>query len=710
MERRGARIAGGALALLWVPLTTSPAKAHDEDPKADASSLDAGPDADKRNDVTEVRVRGTTPPRSASETTRGRDVLRAAPHRTGSDALLAVPGVFVTQHSGEGKAHQIFLRGFDAIHGQDVEIWVGGVPVNEVSNIHGQGYADLHFVMPEVVREIRSSPGTYDPRQGDFAVAGSLRMDLGYEEHGITGKVTAGSFGTKRAFLAFHPKGARGDTFAAFEAYETDGFGPARAAQRTSLLAQAVQPLGPGLEGRIFLGAYAGRFDSPGVLRRRDVEEGRIDRFASYDPNQGGSSARTQLLAELRKDEGPERWSLAPFVILRSMGLRQNFTGYLQDPTNGDNTRQANDSATVGATASYRRRVEIFSPRDAFEAGALGRHDRIEQSQQPAVAGTTREVGGSALAGGPVDGSVRATDVAGYIDGDLHPLTRLALRGGVRIDGLAYGVQDKTASTASGPVRSAQGVHVGKKAAVDVTVAAPLHLVASYGEGFRSPQARSLQDGQRTPFTEVTSYEVGLRYAQDGLRGSLAAFRTDLSRDLAFDHVTGRNEVTPPTERTGLALELLAKPTAWFLTSASATYTRAVFAAGDARYGKGDLLPYVPQLVARTDASAFTTLGHVFGKAIEGRMGSALSLLHGRPLPFSEMGRDIFFLDATASIGTPEVTVSLDVYNVLNARYFDSEFVYASNFNRGAAPELVPLRHVTVGPPRAAYASVTLHL
>jgi hypothetical protein len=100
-----------------------------------------------------------------------RRVLAAAPHRTASDLLLTVPGIALTQHSGEGAAHQIFFRGFDAVHGQDLEIWAAGAPVNDLSNVHGQGYADLHFLPPELVKQVRSAPGTYDPRQGDFSVA-----------------------------------------------------------------------------------------------------------------------------------------------------------------------------------------------------------------------------------------------------------------------------------------------------------------------------------------------------------------------------------------------------------------------------------------------------------------------------------------------------------------------------------------------------------
>src|SRR4051812_23277236 len=86
-----------------------------------------------------ITVQGTAPPRSASENEVDRRVLQAAPHKNASQMLESVPGVFVSQHGGEGKAHQIFFRGFDAVHGQDVEIWAGGAPVNDVSNIHGQG-------------------------------------------------------------------------------------------------------------------------------------------------------------------------------------------------------------------------------------------------------------------------------------------------------------------------------------------------------------------------------------------------------------------------------------------------------------------------------------------------------------------------------------------------------------------------------------------
>lgn len=157
-----------------------------------------------------VRVKGRPLPRAASEVVRDRAQLQASPHRDGSELLLTVPGVFLTQHGGEGKAHQIFLRGYDAVHGQDIELWAGGAPVNDVSNVHGQGYADLHFLVPEAVHGLSAAAGPYDPRQGDFAIAGSARFDLGLEEEGFFAKQALGSFGGRRTLLAYRPPGQPG--------------------------------------------------------------------------------------------------------------------------------------------------------------------------------------------------------------------------------------------------------------------------------------------------------------------------------------------------------------------------------------------------------------------------------------------------------------------------------------------------------------------
>jgi iron complex outermembrane receptor protein len=654
------------------------------------------------NPTLDVLVVAPRPPRSASEVTRERALLQAAPHRSADELLYVVPGVFITQHSGEGKAYQIFYRGFDAVHGQDLEIWAGGAPVNDVSNLHGQGYADLHFLPREVVKQVTASPGTYDPRQGDFAVAGSMRFDLGYDQPGITAKADFGSFDSHRYFLAYRPRDASDGNFAAVEFSGTRGFGPSRAAQRASAVAQLERALDGGATLRVMASAYTGRFASAGVLRLADIESGAVDRYATYDPTQGGASARTQVVAELRQREDRSDRALSTYLVLRSLRLRQNFTGYLVDP-NGDSEQQLNDAFMVGATGHYRVRVPIVSERDSVEAGFFARTDWIDQSQKRLAVVDNR------VTADEVDARVRGQDVAGYLDVGLHPWSRLTLRGGLRLDGLGYAAQDSGAQ-AGGQTRSSQGLSVAKRGTADVRLVSGLRAVLSYGEGFRSPQARSLAEGETTPFTRVTSYEVGLRHAASWGTSSLALYQTSLSDDLVFDQATARNERVPATRRTGGSLDVTATPTRWLVAAASATFTRAVFTASDQDHQAGDLVPYAPQWVVRGDVAVTPRLGTVRGRALEGRLGTGLSLMARRPLPYGQWGHDILLVDGSASLRAGPVQVGLEAFNLLGARWYDGEFVFASRWDPTQAAALVPQRHVTVGAPRTVLLSMAVFL
>ena len=656
-----------------------------------------------------VRVWGAAPPRSASETLIEQRTLRAAPHRNASEMLMVVPGVFVSQHSGEGKAHQIFYRGFDAVHGQDMEVWAAGAPVNEVSNVHGQGYADLHFLIPELVRQIESQPGVYDPRQGDFAVAGSLRLTLGQSEPGVVAKAGFGSFGRRRLLLSYRPEAAPPATFAAFELESTDGFGPARAARHGSAMAQVERDLGP-LSARLFASTYAGRFDSAGVLRLADIESGGVDRFATYDGKQGGYSSRTQLVLTLTDEAesaeppaaelAPERWQLSPYLVLRTLRLRANYTGYLTSPE-GDSTQQINEALTLGARGWYRRTLSLFSPRDSLEAGVSLRSDSIRQSQHRLSLVDDRVTDDELSPG--IDARVRATDAAGYLDLALHPLPRLSLRAGLRADALAFLTEE-----AGGTARSALGAQLSKRATAELVLAAGLHAVASYGEGFRSPQARSLADGETTPFTRVVSAEAGLRYRRgERLSASLAVFYTHLSDDLVFDPATYSSELVPATERPGATLNVASEPLPDLLANASVTYARATFAGSSDRYAAGSLVPYAPQLTARADLAFTPLLGEVgrFG-ALHSHFGAGATYFGRRPLPYGETGHDALLIDARAALRLGPIEMGLDVYNLLGAAWYDGEFVYASSF--GGAASLVPERHVSVGAPRSWLWSLTL--
>src|SRR5262249_24320291 len=154
--------------------------------------------------------------------------LKSVPRQNASDLLKFAPGVFLTNESGEGHVEQMFLRGFDAGEGEDIELSVGGVPINESGNLHGNGYADTHFIIPEFVSGLRFIEGPFDPRQGNYAVAGSADYTLGLEQRGLLAKLSAGSFGTHWLLLGWGPSGESLHTFGGAEIYHTDGYGQDR--------------------------------------------------------------------------------------------------------------------------------------------------------------------------------------------------------------------------------------------------------------------------------------------------------------------------------------------------------------------------------------------------------------------------------------------------------------------------------------------------
>ncbi|HEY5960290.1 MAG TPA: TonB-dependent receptor, partial [Polyangiaceae bacterium] len=681
-----------------------------------------GTETAARRENIDVEVVGerVAPPRSASETTRKQDVILAAPHRTGGDLLQVVPGVFITQHSGQGKAYQVFYRGFDAVHGQDLEFWVGGAPVNEVSNIHGQGYADLHFVMPEVVSQISVLPGNYSPEQGDFAVAGTIRYELGYREPGMTTKASLGSFGERRVFIGYHRADSAPGSFAAFEAQSTDGFGRGRAASRTSGIAQQVFRVGDG-RLRLLATGYASQFDSPGVVRLGDIESGKLGRFDTYGTNQGGFSSRYQFVTEYSGSSEGSDWAMAPYFVLRGLKLKQNYTGYLIDETNGDSAQLMNESTTVGVTGHYHRKIHWFSSSDGIEAGLSLRNDWISQSQLDVGSGNDRVLDTI------VDAKIRAMDAAGWVDLALVPIARLKIRTGLRVDGLAYSIEDDTPTSESragtgsnafarklrpassgGQARSAMGTHYGPRITIDGGITRSLHALLAYGEGFRSPQARGLGNGEKAPFTTVQSTEAGLRYVTRSINGSLSAFRTTLNNDLVFDAATTRNEAVPASRRLGLALEFTVKPARWFVSSGSATYTRATFTQSDRQFHAGDKLPYVPELIVRQDLAFTPTLTRLWSRPLTARFGTALTGMFNRPQPYGAFGHNVFLVDAVTELRLKEVALGIDIFNLLGTHWYDSEFTYSANWDPGAGARLVPERYVTVGAPRTLLATLSL--
>lgn len=311
--------------------------------------------------------------------------IKNSPVKSSQEILRKVPGLVIGQHAGGGKAEQIFLRGFDADHGTDVAISVDGMPVNMVSHAHGQGYADLHFVIPETIDNIDFGKGPYYANKGDFNTAGYVDLRLRKSLDQSMASIEAGQFDTRR-FLGMFKVMDKGnsDAYLASELYLTNG--PVDSPQnfnRLNMMGRYRFSL-PGEEELLLTAThFQSKWDASGQIPQRAVDMGLIDRFGSLDDTEGGQTSRTNLMLHHSKVLGEGR-SLNTNAFLSHYGfeLYSNFTFYLEDPVNGDQIKQKEDRMLFGAETVYTDKdVAWGNTHFSYDAGAGFRYDNVDDDQ-----------------------------------------------------------------------------------------------------------------------------------------------------------------------------------------------------------------------------------------------------------------------------------------------------------------------------------------
>jgi outer membrane receptor protein involved in Fe transport len=643
-----------------------------------------------------------------------RDQLEASPRQQASELLAAAPGFFVDHEDGEGLGNDVYLRGFDLEHGSGIEMRLGPVPINSPIHIQGQGYADADFIIPEVVDSIRVLEGCYDPRQGDSAIVGSASFTLGVPERGYQLKASYGSFAARRVLGIVAPRKLRDDTFLAFAARKTDGFGVRRSAQSAHVNGSYGVELGARTQLRLLATTHAGSSELPGVVRSDDVDAGRIDFYGSYPyfaENQGVKSARATLSAELvhRTTRGG-RLSIAPWLMWTDFRARQNYTGALetsqQDPSLsglGDLFQTKNRETAAGIRSYFRdvpRRLAPFAEL-ILEPGTFLRGGRTSQAKS-LIEPATLSVWDRRL-----EAALTTLDLGAYVDADLRLFRRLRLVGGVRADWLAVNVDDRLALSR----RASAGLALSPRATLELEATPEFVLSASYGEGFRSLDAAHLPDGDRTPFSKVRSVEVGLKAKQRSRKyvSTLALFRTWVENELVFAAEEGGLETQNASIRSGVVGSFLARPAPWFLASFALSVVDAQFRT--LAPGISHHVPSVPPVLFHTDVSLRKTLGRISDQPVVGRIGAGYSFLAGRHLSDSVVGPSTHILNVSAKLRRAAVEVGVDVYNALNRTYADASDLYISNFSREPGQQRASLAiHSSAAPPTSALASLTLYL
>ncbi|MBX3259513.1 MAG: TonB-dependent receptor [Labilithrix sp.] len=659
--------------------------------------------------------------------------LGDVPRRNAEQLLTLAPGLFLSNPSGEGHASTIFLRGFDAGEGQDIEMRLEGAPINEPSNAHAHGYADTHFIIPELVDRLRVVEGPFDPRQGDFAVAGSVDYRLGLEHRGVTARGAYGSFDTRRLVALWGPAGTSRRTFAGVDFVQGEGFGTNRAHASTRAMAQYERSLGQGVTATLLATSYAGRFDTAGVIRQDDYAARRLSLcpaaeedqfFCLYDRNQGGGVARHGLSLRLEKRGPSDRIEQQVFATVRQLRVRQNLTGFVGDvsplgePQRGDGLEQSYGATTVGGRGAYARRVDALGRRHEVEVGYYARFDDADSAARRLrfADGVPYRV--------DLDNHLRITNVAFYAAGRFVALPRLTLRGGLRLDTFAFSVVDRNrpAVDRSGDRLTSEaveafGVAAAPKLSADVTVHRRLRWITSLGVGTRSSDAQALSQGEFAPFARVRAVESGLvsNVVESGyfaLDARTVAFHTRVERDLVFDETAGRNTPIGASNRFG-ALGAARVTTPFGLdTQTSITYAEAYLpppGASELDLTAGPRLPYVPRWVARVDASLRRSF-RAFGETFRYNVASGFTYVAPRPLPFGQLGPAYGTFDAAVRLRYRMVELGLEAANLFDRRNKLAVYNYASNFRGPSAfPSLVSQQHFAAGPPQTLMATCTFY-
>lgn len=731
-----------------LPPATVPPRGDDKGP-APAADIGANPATTAakplpktlpESEETEVTVAGERSPwqapRSSSDFHLKHDVLDAAPHHEGVDVLRAAPGLYVARPEGGAVAHRYMLRGFDSEHGQDIEFRVGGVPINLPSHIHGQGYADLGFLIGETVSELRVTEGVHDPRQGDFAVAGSIDVQLGVEQRGVKLRSGYGSYGTYEQFARWAPVDGLPDTFGAASVQTTDGFGQNRAGERANVILQQGFTL---LDWRLrLLGIFHGaRSQMAGVLRRDDIEAGTVGFYDAYPY----PTAQAQNALNLRSIVGVfgqyqglfgDNAEVGLWVSADRFRIQQNWTGFsarsqtLENVAGrGDLIEQRNTTDSVGLMARYRTAAKELGPLHAHLAtGAAARLDTISQAQNLLDAGVNGQTWDQRI-----DADVAATDLGLWLDADVHYQDWLKVRLGYRADLLGYEIDDRLGNRAPatrasdayivGYRRSAMGLAHGPRLSVDFEPWSRLTLHASYGEGYRSPQARLLADGEPTPFSKVRSADLGARVAVlETTQLTFSAYHTHLSDDVVFDASEGRLERVGATIRRGGVVHLETRPVHGLIGAFSVTYVDAELlepppataAEPNPPFEPGQNLPFVPPVVARADVGAERVLTSWEDWPIKAKLGLGVSALSARPLPYGFFGQPFALVDGSAALAVGAAQFTFSVYNVFDTVYPASEYSFVSAWNPEQLPSRLPERHVVAGTPRTLFVALEVDL
>ncbi|MCB2407109.1 TonB-dependent receptor [Hymenobacter lucidus] len=649
-------------------------------------SLHLAPVALSLREVTVSQPRD--PNQSLATITQIDRVLR--PLNSAQDLLPLVPGLFIAQHAGGGKAEQIFIRGFDVDHGTDFNVSVDGLPVNMVSHAHGQGYADFHFTIPETVEALNVYKGPYTARFGDFATAGAGEFSTKTSLTHSQAKLELGQFDTRRALLMLDllPDGkhllsqhTESAYLAAEYSFTNSYFDAKQDFKRFNGLAKYTGLLSERTSLMVLGSHFTSNWDASGQVPERAIRDGHISRFGSIDPSEGGRTNRTNATATLTT-------TLPHDAVLRqqayfvnyNFNLYSNFTFFLENPVEGDEIRQNEHRNIYGYTGTYERDTQLGSRKLHSVLGVGTRLDDVDVALSRTVNRAVRDT--------IVSGHVYEQNLNAYLDETLPLTDHLTLNAALRVDYFRFNFQEQNDPAQSG--KAGKG-RVSPKLNLYYDLTPDVQFFARSGFGFHSNDARAVvQNPTANVLPRAIGYEVGSTFKPvPSLVVNTALWALHLQDELVYVGDGGFTESAGRTRRYGVDL------------SVRYQLSRTLFLDADLNYNHGRLVEAHPDSNRIPLAPTFTSIGGITYKQPSG-FSASLRYRHLNDRPANEFNsvraRGYFLLDAVVSYTHRRFQMGASVENLLNVEWNQAQFDTQSRLP-GEAPEGVSELHFTPGTP-----------
>jgi hypothetical protein len=587
------------------------------------------------------------------------------------EVLEAVPGVIVTQHSGEGKANQYFLRGFNLDHGTDFASFVAGMPVNMPTHAHGQGYSDLNFLIPELVTGVQFSKGPYYADQGDFATAGSSNINYANALEKSIAHVEAGGEGYARAIFAGSPQLGPGHLVAAFELAHNDGpwahpddfrkiNGLLRYSQGNAVSGFSLTAMG-----------YHGQWNATDQVAQRAISSGLIGRFGALDSSDGGHTSRYSASGDWQRgsSNGNASTRVTAYGIGYDLDLFSNFTYDLNDPVHGDQLEQADHRFVTGAKVAHRRLTRWDDHPVQNTVGLQLRNDDIMNvglyHTQARVRLETRS-----------QDAVRETTGGVYAQNEIEWAPWFRTMAGLRADASRFRV------SALDPLNSgtADAALVSPKGGITLGPWKGTEFYLDAGTGFHSNDARGTTitrdaDGNAaervTPLVRAKGAEVGVRtVAIPHLQSTLTLWTLHLDSELVFSGDEGTTQPSRPSTRRGVEWANYYSPMKWLVLDGDVSWSRARFTERD------PVGPYVPEAVGTVVSAGVTVDGfhRTFG-SLRWRYFGPRTLTKDNSV--RSQATSLVNLQSGYQLAN-NVKLALDVFNLLNVANSEIDYFYTS--------------------------------